>query len=261
MRPVNLLPDEYRPRQATGETKGGAYILLGVLGTLLVMALGFALVTNQVNSRKTEIAKAKTEADQAEAKTRSEGSFADFRQVKEQREQSVKLLASGRFDWERVLREVALVMPKGMWLIDMTASASGDTSAAGTGGAPTPSGGTPPGSAGSQPSAGAPGSQQSGTGSPSVKLTGCAEAQDDVATLMVRMRKLYRATDVKLGESTEEEDTGSTGATGGSGGSTAAGSESCGTRRFKFDVTVTFSAAPPPTSDTKGVPAALGGGS
>ena len=261
MRPVNLLPEEYRPRRATGETKGGAYVVLGVLGTLLVMLLGFALVTNQVNSRKTEIAKAKTEADAAEAKAQSQGGFADFRKVKEEREGSIRTLASGRFDWERMLREVGLVMPKGMWLVDMTASASGDASSLATGGSTPPSGGSSSSSSPPASGGGAAGAQQE-PASPSVKLMGCSETQDDVATLMVRLRKLYRATDVKLGESNEEEDSASGGATsGGSTGTTATGSEGCGKGRFKFDVTVTFSAALPPTSDTKRVPASLGGGS
>ena len=276
MRPVNLLPEEYRPRKATGETKGGAYAVLGVLGTLLVMVLGFALVTNQVNSRKTELAQAKTEADQAEAKTQSQGAFADFRQIKQQREQSIKGLAESRFDWERLMRELALVIPEGMWLMDVTASTAGSTAPGGasTGSTPPSGGSTPPAGGSTPPPSGGSGSgASSGTSSsgsgqpaaapapPSVKLMGCAKDQDDVATLMVRLRKLYRATDVQLGESAEEENGTSGAATSGGGTAAVAGSENCGPRRYKFDVTVTFSATPPGAARGGKAPAALGGGS
>jgi hypothetical protein len=79
-----------------------------------------------------------------------------------------------------------------------------------------------------------------------------------VAVLLVRLRKLHRATDADLTESVKEEQQGSTGTTS----STAAGSDTCGNRRFKFDLNVSF--APPKPEDLKGdgnVPVSLGGGS
>src|SRR3954449_2379686 len=108
MKPVNLLPDELRPRQRAGEGRGQAHIVIAVLGVLLVMAVAYALSLNQVNSHKTDIARAKSEIEKAKVQVAASTAFGDFHTIKETRVASVKQLASGRFDWERLMRELAL---------------------------------------------------------------------------------------------------------------------------------------------------------
>ncbi len=224
MRPVNLLPEQHRARRSDARA-GGAYVVIGVLGALLVMVMVYALTANQVNSRKTETAKASQEAQTLEAKTAALDRFGDFSLVKQTRLASVRELAGGRFDWERFMRELSLVLPRGSWIKEVNASTTGSEESGGQ--------------ADGQP-----------TGQPSAKLTGCTPRQPDTAKLMVRLRRMYRVDDVALKESAEES----------SGG--AATLASCG-KRYAFDLTVSFLAAPPPegTGSSKRVPASLGGGS
>src|SRR3954463_10384495 len=111
MRPVNLLPDELRPRQRTSEAGGRANIVLGVMGVLLVMAVAYALSLNQVNAHKTDIARAKSETEKAKAEVTASTAFGDFHAVEQTRSASIKQLAAGRVDWERMMRELALVLP------------------------------------------------------------------------------------------------------------------------------------------------------
>jgi len=107
MRAVNLLPQAHRSGPRPGAPTGGAYIVLGVLGLLLVLVLAFTLTANQANARKTQAATVKAEADRADAQAKQLGAFGSFASVKATRTASVKQLATGRFDWERFLRELA----------------------------------------------------------------------------------------------------------------------------------------------------------
>jgi Tfp pilus assembly protein PilN len=254
MRPVNLLPDELRPRQRAGEGQGQSRIVLAVLGVLLVMAVAWALSLNQVNSHKTDIARAKSETETAKAQVTASTAFGDFHAIEQTRSASVKMLAGGRFDWERMMRELALVLPAHTWLLNVS-SATPDAAAAGAAGGAS----TPPPASGAAPSAAATGdSAASGSSSPTLDLKGCALRQNDVAVMLVRLRKLYLAENVDLNDSTQE--TTDSGVQRSS--DSAAGSDSCGNGRFKFDVAVTFSAATGSDKPAGGkVPAKLGGGS
>ena len=228
MRPVNLLPEQHRARVPSGRA-GGAYVVIAALGALVVMVMVYALTANQVSSRKTEEAKASQEAQKLEARTASLDRFGDFAQLKQARLTSVRDLAGGRFDWERFMRELSLVLPRGSWIKEVDASATGADEAGG--------------GASGQPSA-------QPTGQPTAKLIGCAPKQPDTAKLMVRLRRMYNVEDVALKESTQEQ---------GGGAATLA---SCG-KRYAFDLTVSFLAAPPPEGPGGGkrVPSSLGGGS
>ena len=248
MRPVNLLPEELRPRQRTRAGRGPAHVVLGLLGALLVLVAVYAMSLNQVNSHKTDIAHAKSEIERVKAETSASDAFGDFHAIKETRLASVKQLAGGRFDWERLMRELALVLPERTWLLGATASTSPNNAPGeGVGSSAPAKPATPAASAGA-------------SDSPSVHLNGCALDQRDVAVLLVRLRKLHRAEDVDLTESAEES-TGGEGQTS-EGAGAPGGSDTCGNGRFKFDVTVKFSPAAEAEAHQGGkVPARLGGGS
>jgi Tfp pilus assembly protein PilN len=233
MRPVNLIPQEQRrrtPRQGSGR---GAHATLGVLGLLLAMVVAYVLTSNTVTERKSETETARVEADRLEAQATKKDDFADFAEVAVTRMQSVADVAAGRFDWERLLRELSRVMPAGSWLQSADASVSGDPSAEGT-----------PAAAPALAPTGVP-------ASPSANLVGCTPAQSDVARMMVRLAQLHRVEDVELNQSVKEDS------------ETEASVDSCGAN-YKFDLTVTFSAASPTGEAPRGatrVPASLGGGS
>lgn len=245
MKPVNLLPQSQRRRtKGAGLSPGRSNAVLGVLAVLLIMAVAYVMVGNQASSRQTEIARANAEAADARARAATLAPYAQFSNVRQVRLDSVRRLAGGRFDWERLMRELAALLPRRTYLINLTASTKADT---GEGTVP----GAPPAAAAQAPP------------TPTVKLEGCARKQPDVAVLLVRLRKLHGAKDVELTESRREEGAGgsgppSAGTTPSTGGET--GTRNCG-KRYHFDVTVSFEA---PVTGGEGagerVPAALGGG-
>lgn len=175
MRAVNLLPERYRPARATGRLRGSAYITVGVLAVLLLMVLGYVLTQNQINDAKEQENDAIAEAQAAEARAAQLGSFGNFQQVKEQRESAVKGLALTRFDYERLMREMALVLPDNVFLTAFTAT---------------------PSATGAAPAAGV-----AATG-PALALSGCAPTHPAVSTTMVRLRRMHNVTDVALVSST-----------------------------------------------------------
>src|SRR5258706_13384743 len=110
MRPVNLLPARYRPTRASGERPGIGYAALGTLAVALLMVLGYVLVNNSINDAKDKTVVAQAEQAQAQAKVGQLQSFGDFAALKITREDAVKGVAQARFDWERLMREMALVL-------------------------------------------------------------------------------------------------------------------------------------------------------
>lgn len=238
MKPVNLLPPSDRPLKRV-EQGNGSYLVLGVLGALLIAVLAVVLTQNQINSRTDEIARAKQEQQQAEQKAARLGPFGQFATIKQTRLASVTDLADARFDWERLMRELARVLPEGTWVTEASTSTDG---VGGEGAAAPIDVAAPAG--------------------PSLKLIGCAPSQTAVAKVMVRLRSLHRAQDVELSESAKPEEAvqadPNVTATEPTGAASGCGND------YQFDTTVSFSAAAEVDTEPKpdgGVPASLGGGS
>jgi Tfp pilus assembly protein PilN len=228
MKAVNLIPSEHRRATPSGNASGGAYAVLGVLAVLLLMAVAYVTTTNSVNDSKSKATSARQQADAAESRTKELGSFTDFASIKDQRLAAVTTAAQTRFDWERFMRELSRVMPDGSWISNTSASVTGE--GVGTVVATADPAAVP---------------------TPKANLVGCTARQSEVARMMVRLEQMYRVTEVTLNESTQESVDGETTL------------QSCG-HLYKFDLTVSFSAAPPSNEAPKGeprVPASLGGGS
>jgi Tfp pilus assembly protein PilN len=227
VKPVNLMPEAMRPRSSAGAVSG--YWAVAILGALVLAVLVYVQTANQVTERQAEQAELQHETAKAEARGQALAAFGNFTQAKATRLASVTQLAQGRFDWERFVRELAHVMPPGTWLTEASASSGGDEEAAPTGGTSSESSG-----------------DATLAGLPTAELIGCAPGQDDVATLMVRLRRLYRAQDVTLTDSSDSS------ATGGSAGG------DCG-NRYAFEIAISFAAVPPQPVASR-VPVSLGGG-
>jgi len=230
MKAVNLIPTEQRRAKASGKQNGSSYVLIGLLVTLLAMVGAYVVTSNNVKDRESKAAAAKAEAKQYEAEVAQRGSFTNFAQIKATRLASVVGVASTRFDWERLMRELSRVMPEGSWLQSSDASVSGAVD----GEATTTTTGAPV------------------AATPKAKLVGCTPDQSDVAQMMVRMRQIHRVTDVKLNASSTEL-----------GDASEVTASSCG-KYYQFDITLSFAQTPPATEAPRGestVPAALGGGS
>jgi Tfp pilus assembly protein PilN len=245
---VNLLPEKHRPRKPTGGKSGSGYIALGVLGAVLIAVLVYVFTLNSINSSKTKITEAKAEAVRLDSQANSLGPYGDFAKIKTERVRSVQMLAQGRFDWERLVRELATVLPSDVWLVNASASASGES--------------TTPGASSSTPAT--PGAAPASTG-PTLSLQGCARDQSQVAVTLVRLRELQGATDVSLDHSTQVEDTsGGNAPAPSASAASASGDASCGTTggkpNYGFQVNVTFAPSAQLGAKPATVPARLGGG-
>jgi Tfp pilus assembly protein PilN len=248
MKAVNLLPEKHRPRQHTGGQGKGGYVVLGVLGGVLVGLLVYVLTLNSINDSKSKIKEATAQAARLNEEASSLGPYGDFAKIKADRVQSVMTLAQGRFDYERLVRELAQVLPPDVWLVN-AAAATGGNSSSSTGAATPPAGGT----------AGAASTPAAPTG-PTLELQGCARDQSQVAVTLVRLRELQGATDVSLDHSTRGEDSTATGSApaGSSGGNDASCGTTHGKPNYSFQASVTFD--PASASQPATAPSRLGGG-
>jgi Tfp pilus assembly protein PilN len=233
VRPINLLPPRYQRARATGKRSGIAYAAVGVMAVLLLMLVLFVVTTNGISDAHDQTAKAKAEQQTADARLGDLQAYGDFASMKASREAAVTSLADARFDYERVMREMALVLPHNTYLTNFAAATSGDSSAASGAAATTTA------TAGTATSS-----------DPSLTVSGCAPSHQGVATAVVRLRQLHNVTDVNLSNSTKG---GSAGATGSSASSGGAG---C---KVAWTATLSFQPEAAQTTQQR-VPARLGGG-
>jgi Tfp pilus assembly protein PilN len=239
VKPVNLLPEQHRPSRPSGERSGVAYKAIGGLAVVLIAVLATVLTSNEVSSKQQRAADLERETAAVTAQAGSLGPVANFLSIKQSREQSVRDLAGRRFDWERLTRELAKVLPTGLYVTDMTASVDG----AGTGTGTTPA---------AAPTAAA-------AGGPQLSLSGCARDQRQVATLLVRLKQLNLAQEAKLDESKRVNAVdGSAPSQAGAG--VAGVGATCTGYEFKTSVTFDPDSVVVPGTKSDSVPAALGGG-
>lgn len=223
MRPVNLIPSEDRPGRRRPMRSGPiAYVVVaGLLGALLgVTAL--VMANNQISDRTGEIAQINAEVSAEEARAQALSPYTQFHSVREQRVATITSLADSRFDWERVMRELALVLPGNVWLTNLTATASPQVA----------------------PDAGATVALRTSVPGPALALIGCARSQDAVAGFVQALKDMDGVTRVGVQGSSLG---GSSSATSGS-----ASSATCQTRNFiaQFQMVVAFDAAPPAATAT-----------
>jgi Tfp pilus assembly protein PilN len=226
MRPVNLIPPEQR-RGDSAQLRTGPlmYIVLGALALVLVGITMLVLTDNRIADGKAEVATLKQEDAAAAAEAKKLAAFTQFRTLSEQRIATVRTLADSRFDWERVMRELSLVLPSNVWLTSLSASATSSTAVASEGGG-----------GGSGLRGAVPG--------PALELSGCASGQEAVAEFVTALEDIDGVTRVGLDSSELASKKGEAGSGGGGGGD-------CRTRDFiaQFDLVVAFDAAPVPAEE------------
>lgn len=236
MRPVNLIPPEDR-RGGSAPLRTGPlpYVVLGGLVLALLAVVLVVLADNQVAEREGEVAKLEREDARAAAKAQRLAAFTEFRVMSEQRVATVSDLADSRFDWERVMRELALVLPSDVWLVGLTGTAA-------------------PGVALEGGSTGDTSGMRAAIPGPALELSGCADGQDAVAGFVTALEDIDGVTRVGV-QSSELPDKGS-GDSGGSGGGSDSGGDECRTQKFiaKFAIVVAFDAAPVPAPATGEAP-------
>lgn len=242
MRPVNLIPPEQR-RHGNAPLRTGPlpYLLLGGLAALLLGVAVLVLASNQISERKDEVATLKQEDAAATNEAQRLSPYVQLAELRRQRTETIASLADSRFDWERVMRELAKILPSDVWLTSLNASASSQSSAGG-------------GGAGSSASGSGSGMRGSIAG-PALEISGCAVGQDGVAGFATALKEIDGVTRVGVQSSgiSPEGSSAESGA-GSSGGGSGGGSSDCRTRSFiaQFQMVIAFDAAPVPVAAEAG---------
>ncbi len=219
MRPVNLIPaEDRRGEHAPLRTGPLAYIVLGALVAALAGVAMLVLTGNQIAESKDEVTALKHEDAAAAAKASKLASYTQFRDLSEQRVATVQSLADSRFDWERVLRELSLILPSDVALIELSANGAGGEGA---------EGGESSGVA------------LAGIAGPSLNMTGCAAGYKGVARFVTALKDIDGVT--RVGVQSSDQTAGSSG----SGEATCGG----GNATVEFALVIAFDAAPVPAPE------------
>jgi Tfp pilus assembly protein PilN len=237
MRAVNLIPRDSR--------RGGISPSLGKLGAahfvvaLMVVALAFVtvyvLANNTVSQRKSQLASLKQQVSRMQAEVARLNSYAQFEKLAQARAQTVREIASSRFDWHGALSDLSKVVPSNTSLQSLVATVSSSSSAGGSSG-------------------GSGGAVRGAIDAPAFELKGCTGTQDEVAQLMSRLRLINGVTRVTLEDSTKPNST-----SGGSASSAATGGQGCPANGPTFDMVVFFQPVANSLVPSTGAPSTVGG--
>ena len=220
MRAINLIPPDQRRGEHAPARTGALtpYLVVGLMVAALAGVAALVLAGNQISDREAEVAELKQEEAALRAKAERFSSYTEFRTVREQRVATVSSLADSRFDWERVLRELALVLPDDVWLVKATATAS----------------------PAAVPDEGVEVSTRDTVAGPALELEGCAPGQKSVAAFVAALEDIDGVTRVGVAASKRPDLTTNNSATSDDSG------DDCRTRDFiaQFEIVVAFDAAP-----------------
>ncbi len=224
MKAVNLIPSEQRSDGAVGTRSGGAaFLVLGLLAGLVVLAGLYGMAHKTLQSRTAEAATIARRAEAVKQQAAALAPYASFMSLREERLHSIAELVGGRFDWPSVMDELSRVLPDSVSL----SSIQGTVGASATSlGASTPA-----------PSAAAVASSTPPGATPAITLSGCATGQSVVAEMLVRLRLINGVNNVTLQSSTKS--------------GTGSSSGNCGSNDPVFSIQVGFE--PLPTASTPSI--------
>jgi Tfp pilus assembly protein PilN len=187
MRAVNLLPPDTRGASkasaelgAGPEAKGGAgaFVVLGVLAACVAGAAGYVLAENTIKQRSVDLAQVTASQTALQSQANQLKPYADYDSMAKARVQTVRDLATSRFDWEQALRDLARAVPADVTLLSL----NGDVATSGGGGG-----------------------IRGAISAPAITVTGCAPGQTEVARLMARLRDIDGVSRVSLSKSASTE--------------------------------------------------------
>lgn len=180
MRAVNLIPPEQRRGDRAPMRSGPlSYVVIGVLALALAGVYMLVSTGNSISDRKAEVASLEQDLEATQARAQALQSFTGFASLEQARSQTIASLAHSRFDWERVMRELALVIPEDVSLTALSGSVLPSESEGG-------------GSEGIQ--------------APTLDMSGCGDSHESVARFVASLRDIDGVTRVGLSNSSEGSD-------------------------------------------------------
>ena len=199
MRAVNLIPadERGRARGANGGAALSSYILLGILTLVVVASAAYTLAGRTISDHRQELADVQAQAQASTNEAQGLQAYTSFTSLRAKRNETVRSLASSRFDWSHALHEVARTIPSDAWLTSMRATVT--PSAAAEGGTSDP--------------------LRAAVPSPAIELVGCTVSQDKVAGVISSLRRVDGVQRVSL--SSSEKLVGEASAKGGGAGDSA----------------------------------------
>jgi Tfp pilus assembly protein PilN len=229
MRAINLIPAEDR-RGSRAPSRAGllSYFLIGALVLVLIGITSLVMTSSSISDKEAEVSSLEQARDDAQARASALQAFADFSAMQEERTATVTSLAQSRFDWERVMRELALVLPDNVWLTSLTGTVSPSVqldSAAGLA------------------------IRQTVTG-PALEMIGCTVSQEDVGGFVAALRDIDGVTRVTVARSSlPDQEVTATQSTE-SGGDSGGAEDDCRTRNFitQFEIVAAFDEVPAPAA-------------
>jgi Tfp pilus assembly protein PilN len=175
MRAVNLLPLDARAGRRRPPTAAFAVAGAGVLAACL-LAVGFMSANGKVQTREEELTALEQELAATRRLTKPQPTQTTVSAEREQRFAAVSGVLAGRLAWDRILREVSLVLPEDVWLSNL---------AAGGGSATT----------------GDPAAAPDATAGQTVTFNGFTYSQESVARLLSRLELVPDLGEIKLQKS------------------------------------------------------------
>lgn len=225
MRPINLIPKDLRRGDAAPSRTGATgWVIVGALTLAVVAAVMLVTTSNTLSDRENEVAALQHAEQVAQRQAAEVAPYTAFQQTVAARRQTVAGLAASRFDWERVMRELALIIPEDIVVRTLTATVSPDVSVAGA---------TSVDLRGSVPG-------------PALELTGCGigpkeRSQETIARFISALYDIDGVTRVGMKDSIVTEEDGASGAATGAG---HAGNCAGGDQLSNFQIVAAFDAAP-----------------
>jgi Tfp pilus assembly protein PilN len=216
MRAVNLIPDDARGGWRGSGARAGTsvYVLLGALVAALALVTVYVLTSNKISTETAKVTALQTEAAQAQAAAARLAPYVEFEKLAQARVQTVREIASTRFDWQAALTGLSRVVPANTSLQSLVATvAPGATIGSGSGAASTLRG---------------------AIAAPAFQISGCSASQDDVARLISQLRVINGVTRVSLQDSQKGS------SQSGASVSTPAGGGGCRASAPTFDLVVFF---------------------
>jgi Tfp pilus assembly protein PilN len=222
---VNLIPSDAQ-RGGSGSAKSlsrsPALVPIVLLAVGLVFVTIYVLTQNTISDRKAKIASDQAQLTVVKAQAAALDQYAQFEQLAEARIQTIRTIATSRFDWEAALSSLSKVVPANTSLQSLLGTVSPDANVSGTAGSGVPT---------SQ-------SLRAAINAPAFAMTGCTKTHDDVARLISRLRLMDGVTRITLADSQKSDSNVSGPAVAGTS------AQGCGPNAPTFDLVVFFKPLP-----------------